>query len=700
MDLLAYTLAAPALTVGSLPLAALADLLNTAAVIGITALALGFVIFVHELGHFAVAKMCGVRCEKFFVGFDVGGYKVSKQIGETEYGVGILPLGGYVKMFGQDDNVANLAEQLEQSKQLEGSPDAKEIIGPSGDKLWVDRRSYLAKSVPQRMAIISAGVVMNVIFAFIFAWIAFGVGVPETPAKIGFASPGGPAWEAGLRTGDRIAVLNGIESPTFNQLIQQVILTDLDQGLAMTIERPNTEPFDVKVQPRMADLAPRIKVQPTMLPVLRKKDPVVAAAPSSQAEGDGFQPEDRITAVNGEPVESYADLAGLLIKYQSEPITYTLQRKGSKEEATTTVSPNPMERLGIVATLGPIAAVQNGSPAADAGLAVGDRLLQLNGAPIGAGANAIDPLTLDDYLAEASVDGSEEVTLTVLRAGESSPAEVTLQPRSVRWSVRSGDNEPLGIESLGVACPLLANVAGVVADSPAAEAGLAPGDSLTEVTLRSSDAEADGLTSQKIVIELGEGKQSWPVIMQLIQDKTPGLEVDLQIDRGGEAVSVTLAPAPSATQFWPPRGIGIQTLQENRQVDSWSERASLAWEETTSQLSGIFRLLQKLGGQVSVKALGGPVMIAQVTGQSAFQGWGPLLMTLTMFSANLAVLNFLPIPVLDGGHMVFLAYEGLTGRPANERIVMALHVAGMIFLLSLMAMVFTLDISRLLGIAL
>ena len=67
---------------------------------------LGLVIFVHELGHFLVAKLCGVKCEKFYLGFDIAGLKLVQvpQWGETEYGIGILPLGGYVKMLGQEDN--------------------------------------------------------------------------------------------------------------------------------------------------------------------------------------------------------------------------------------------------------------------------------------------------------------------------------------------------------------------------------------------------------------------------------------------------------------------------------------------------------------------------------------------------------------------------------------------------------------------
>ena len=81
---------------------------------------LGFVIFVHELGHFSVAKLCGVKCEKFYLGFDIAGLKFFKyRWGETEYGIGILPLGGYVKMLGQEDNPAKLREEMERAKQKE-----------------------------------------------------------------------------------------------------------------------------------------------------------------------------------------------------------------------------------------------------------------------------------------------------------------------------------------------------------------------------------------------------------------------------------------------------------------------------------------------------------------------------------------------------------------------------------------------------
>ncbi len=89
--------------------------------------------------------------------------------------------------------------------------------------------------------------------------------------------------------------------------------------------------------------------------------------------------------------------------------------------------------------------------------------------------------------------------------------------------------------------------------------------------------------------------------------------------------------------------------------------------------------------------LGGPISIAAVAGSEASEGISRLLMFLTFLSANLAVLNFLPIPVLDGGHMVFLAYEGVTGKPPNERVQVALTYLGLLLILTLMVWVLGLD---------
>src|SRR5882757_4661178 len=214
-----------------------AGILSMVGIILKVAAGLGAVIFVHELGHFLVAKACGVKVDKFMIGFDVGGYKVSWRRGETVYGIGILPLGGYVKMLGQDDDPAHIKEQMEKSQVDVHSANAKPIKGPNGETYYVDRRSYLAKSVPQRMAIISAGVIMNVIFAFIFAVIAYGMGVPYIPSVVSEIIPGSPAWKAGIALGDEIVQINDTVDPTFVQLKGGVTLGDLEHGLQTQVRR-------------------------------------------------------------------------------------------------------------------------------------------------------------------------------------------------------------------------------------------------------------------------------------------------------------------------------------------------------------------------------------------------------------------------------------------------------------------------------
>jgi regulator of sigma E protease len=142
------------------------------------------------------------------------------------------------------------------------------------------------------------------------------------------------------------------------------------------------------------------------------------------------------------------------------------------------------------------------------------------------------------------------------------------------------------------------------------------------------------------------------------------------------------------------RGLEFEPIFRTRTASSFSEAVRYGYDETLEALTMVFRFLQKLGGQVPFKMLGGPGTIAVAAGDAASHGLSSLLIFLTMLSANLAVINFLPIPLLDGGHMMFLTYEGLRGRPANEKVVLGLHMAGFAFIISLMVYVIGLDIHR------
>ncbi len=340
------------------------------------AFALGTVIFVHELGHFAVAKWCGVKCEKFYLGFDIYGLKLFKhQWGETEYGIGILPLGGYVKMLGQDDNPARAADERERSKIHADGPAPVHV---EGDPEQLDPRSYLAKSVPQRMAIISAGVVMNVIFAFLFAVVAFGLGVPELACGVSAVRPGEPAWRANIQPGDEIMKINDSEGPLrFRDLMSAVALGDLSTGVEFKIERPGVDkPIFVNVKPDKVNqrLVPTIGVAPPFSTTL-DRDPIVDGD-TPAAEVDAFEVGDTITAVADVPVKTQADIDAQLVLHANEPLAFSVERKtgGSKEPGDevkllqVTVPPRPMRTLGLVMTMGEITAIQDESPAAKAGL--------------------------------------------------------------------------------------------------------------------------------------------------------------------------------------------------------------------------------------------------------------------------------------------------------------------------------------------
>ncbi|RJP80931.1 MAG: RIP metalloprotease RseP [Candidatus Zixiibacteriota bacterium] len=155
---------------------------------------LGVIIFVHELGHFLAAKAVGIRVETFSLGFPPKA--VSRKVGETEYVIGWVPLGGYVKMAGMVD------ESMDE-KPLTGAP-------------W----EFMSKSYPQKIFVISAGVLMNFLLGIlIFFLLTWFIGIAQVGGPVvGAVVPGLPAADAGIQEGDTITVINGQEIATWQEL--------------------------------------------------------------------------------------------------------------------------------------------------------------------------------------------------------------------------------------------------------------------------------------------------------------------------------------------------------------------------------------------------------------------------------------------------------------------------------------------------
>lgn len=177
---------------------------------------LGFslVVFVHELGHFLAAKWAGVRVEKFCIGFGRELFGFTR--GGTRYGFNVLPLGGYVKMLGQEDFVVDKSGEYK----VKDIPD-----------------SFTGKSIGKRMVIVSAGVVMNLIFAAIAFTIINMVGMWRPPAIAGYVVEDSPAGRAGLLPGDKILEINGQSISNFMDMMNRIMLSDPDEVLTLKIER-------------------------------------------------------------------------------------------------------------------------------------------------------------------------------------------------------------------------------------------------------------------------------------------------------------------------------------------------------------------------------------------------------------------------------------------------------------------------------
>ena len=264
------------------------------------AVLLGVVIFVHELGHFLAAKARGVRVLRFSLGFGPALFAFRR--GETEYRISVFPLGGYVQMAGdtpEDDG---------------HMPDARD--------------EFLSHPWPGRVFIAVAGPLANLVTAFLVMVAACLVGIssPDAPSVLGPVSQGGTAWQAGLRSGDRIVGVDGHPVRTFQQ-IDAALDTRKSAPLALEVERAGRRARIAVPAERRDDVLKGLQPLPD--------PPVVGAVqtgmPAYQA---GIKEGDRILAVNGRPVNVWSDLPDALHGQVDREVALTILRNGQRFEIT------------------------------------------------------------------------------------------------------------------------------------------------------------------------------------------------------------------------------------------------------------------------------------------------------------------------------------------------------------------------------
>lgn len=222
-----------------------------------------------------------------------------------------------------------------------------------------------------------------------------------------------------------------------------------------------------------------------------------------------------------------------------------------------------------------------------------------------------------------------------------------------------------------------------------------------EKVLSSSPAQRAGLSKNDIIIAINNQKISTPddliSITQKNLDKEILMEVNKFSDNAGKSLIVKIIPRAKYPQNEGPMGVVITNLEEKKY--SWYLAPFYGLKETLNLtlllVKGIGGLLFKVFTFSELpKDVAGPIGIAQLTGQAVKFGWMAVLQLLGLLSLNLAVVNILPIPALDGGRLAFVFLEKIIGRKVRAKIEMRTHQVGMIFLLSLMVLVTIADLIR------
>lgn len=538
-----------------------------------TVVLVGVLVFVHELGHFTLAKVFKVRVMTFSLGF--GPRLFGIRYGETDYRVSLLPIGGYVRMLG---------EQPEDELTRETAA-----------------RAYSHQPAWKRMAIIAAGPTMNLLFpVLVFFVVHLGTSTLPPPV-VGTVFPGRPA-EGKLAPGDRILRIEGDEVATFHDVASRVADAP-GETLRFEVEREGqtlTEEIRPAPTPRRHPLdlpgeVGRIGIIPHHpLPILGIPDP---EGPAARA---GLQTFDRVVAAGGHPIEGWRELEDVLEDNRGTLVPVTALRPRRV--------PNALGGLAELEVYDPLVAQLMPAPGAGSGV----RRAGLEPAELYV--SAVDP-------------GSAAHRLGIVPGDRL----LALDGRTVRlWATFLAD--------------------------------LRAGDGTHELTWVHEGAIRRGtyqLTREAGESVHGELFERWVVGMRNWMPR--------RVDEG--------VPNPRPLRY------------------ALAEALESTWEGIEVTVWSVVRLVQ---GRLSLRTLGGPLAIYEFTGIAVEEGETlDFLTALAILSINLGLLNLLPVPLLDGGHLVFVLLEWLRQRPLSPRLSRYASVVGLTILVLLMVLALRNDLDRL-----
>ena len=381
-------------------------------------LLLSILVFVHELGHFLVARACGVRVLKFSIGFGnpigFGRYRLRWVRGGTEYVVAWFPLGGFVKMLGENP------EEI----------DDAEVVAHPGESL-PEKKTW------QKLAIVFAGPAANLILPVLVFMATLAVGMPRPLAVVGGAEPGSPAERAGLRPGDQVTAVAG-EPVTWWGDFEDAVRERAGQTVPLSYERDGeTETTRVEVETRPSFDAFGQVVEVGWVGVGHRRPAAMlgVASADTPAHAAGLRSGEVVESVDGTAVETWTGFAAAYAAAGRGGEVALALRRGEGDEAERrelrVAALGSVEALGVLPANVLVSSVSPDSAAEAAGLAAGDLIVSVDGEPVG---------SFGSFAERVRTSGGQPMEIQFARDGELHTA--TVIPQLLDYDAGFGIKEP------------------------------------------------------------------------------------------------------------------------------------------------------------------------------------------------------------------------------------------------------------------
>jgi regulator of sigma E protease len=654
--------------------------INTFGNVLLVLLGFGAVILVHEFGHFVTAKLADIKVEAFSLfmppillgvrktedgfrfrilpeilpkdGDESGEGRLSFTVGgkglasETEYRIGLIPFGGFVKMLGQEDT------------------------GPV--KASDDPRSFANKPAHTRAGVLAAGVFFNVISAVIIFMVAFLIGISLPPAVVGGVMPNSPAAHAGLKAGDEIIEIEGKKDDLdFSNIAIAAALSGRDEKVVVRVRHTDGS------EENLVLVAEQLPGEPMKgFGILASANLTVGKLSEDDANDlfsrTGLLPGDRVKSVDGKPVASHWELGRAIEDALVPEVTLSVERIGEDGKSKSIeskvrldlslVNNNDTESeyelshiYSMVPRLRITTVLDEGDPA------VSDTEPYLQSGDIILAIGDVENPTLKEMRDTVTENEDKELAVKVLRTGDEG-TEQSLTVTVVPKRPAGGDSVTIGI----ILAPDTDHP--IVAKTIAAEGGppklrIPSGAAITAV---------DGAAVSDFYDVIREIRRYPPddriTIDWRVDEQTAG-NIALDVRAGGEAITVKSGFA----DFIP-----FEALKRTYKASGPVDAVVMGYRRTVMFVAQTYVTLKRLvGGLVSPKNLMGPVGI--ITFSYRIVSEQPLVYYvyfLGLISAVIAVFNFLPLPPLDGGLVVLLLVEKIKGSALSERVQTRIAYAG------------------------